>query len=206
MSVKALLFDLGRVLIDFDHRRAAAAIAGFTRKSPEEIYEMFFDSKLTRMFEEGKLEPEAFYGKIKQRLRLKLRYEQFVPMWDEIFFLTPENREVHALAQKLRGHYSVSLLTNINALHLAYIREHFPVFDAFDRVFASCELGLAKPDPRIYSRVLKELGAKPGEAFYTDDRPELIAQARIMGIRAFVYTGPAQLVQDLGRCGISVPQ
>lgn len=203
--VRHVIFDLGRVLIDFDHRIAAGKLAALTRKSPEDIYNLFFDSKLIQKFEEGKIEPEAFYGKVRRILKIKLRYELFLPIWNEIFFISEHNRRVYELAKRLKPAYTVSLLSNVNVLHLAYIREKFPVFDAFHHVFASCEMGCMKPAPRIYSLVLKALGAKPGEVFYTDDRAELIDQARTMGIRAYPYTGVEQLVKDLARCGIIVP-
>lgn len=204
-AVTNIIFDLGRVLIDFDHRRAAEKLSAATVKSPEEIYDLFFDSKLTRLFEEGKLEPEEFYGKVKHILRMKLGYEQFLPIWNGIFFVSDHNREVYALAKSLKARYTVSLLSNINALHLAYIRETFPIFDAFHNVFASCELGYMKPNPRIYSLALKSLGATPSEVFYADDRADLIERARTMGFRAYVYTGTEQLRKDLAHCGISVP-
>ncbi|MGE5309339.1 MAG: HAD family hydrolase [Deltaproteobacteria bacterium] len=202
MKVTTIIFDLGRVLLDFDHRIAAARIGGLTHKSPEEVYDLFFDSKLTRWFEEGRIEPEAFYGKIKARLRLKMKYEQFVPIWNEIFFQTDCNRQVAAIARQLSGKYTVCVLSNINILHLEYIKEKFPIFGSFRHVFASCELGCVKPAPCIYIKTLKALGAKPAEVFYTDDRPELIEKARTMGMRAYVFTGVEQLRSDLARCGI----
>jgi glucose-1-phosphatase len=205
-AVTNIVFDLGKVLIDFDHRIAVEKLSALTHKTPEDIYGLFFDSKLTRLFEEGKIAPEAFCGKIKNILKLKIKYEQFVPIWNEIFFFSEQNRAVHAVAVKLKERYTVSLLSNINALHLAYIRENFPaVFDAFHHVFTSCEMGCMKPDPRIYSLVLKQLNAKPGELFYTDDRIELIDRARTMGIRGYQYTGVEQLTKDLAHCGITLP-
>jgi glucose-1-phosphatase len=204
-GVTNIIFDLGKVLIDFDHRIATAKLAPLSRMPAEEIYSLFFDSKLTKQFEEGQIEPGEFYGKVKRILKLKLRYEQFVPIWNQIFFLSEDNREVYALARKLKESYTVSMLSNINALHFAYIKEHFPIFDAFHHVFTSYELGHMKPDPRIYSIVLKQLNVKPGEVFYTDDRAELIEKARTMGIRAYQYTGVAQLKKDLSHCGITLP-
>jgi glucose-1-phosphatase len=205
-AVTNIVFDLGKVLIDFDHRIAVGKLASLTHKTPESIYELFFDSKLTRRFEEGELGAEAFYGKIKHFLRLKLRFEEFVPVWNEIFFLNESNRQVYALAKQLKQRYTVSMLSNINCLHFEYIKRHFDIFDAFHHVFVSCELGCMKPDPCIYSRLLKALGAKPAEVFYTDDRPELIEQARTMGFRAYVFTGPEQLARDLARCGVVLPE
>ena len=204
-KITAIVFDHGKVLVDFDHRRAAERITAQTKKTPEQIYNMFFDSKLTRMFEEGKIEPQAFYGKVRARLRLKMRFEEFVPVWNGIFFLTDQNRAVCELAGKLKARYTMAVLSNINTLHLEHIRQKYHIFDSFHHVFASCELGCMKPDPRIYSQTLKALGAKPGEVFYTDDRPELIDKARSMGLRAYVYTGCEQLVKDLAKCGVEIP-
>lgn len=204
-KITTIIFDLGKVLIDFDHLRAAQQLTAQTKKTPEQMYKMFFDSKLTRMFEEGKVEPKAFYGKVRSRLRLKMRYEEFVPVWNGIFFITDQNRAVCELARGLKARYTLAILSNVNALHLEYIRENYPIFDAFHQVLASCELGCMKPDSRIYSLALKALNARPGETFYTDDRPELIDKARNMGFRAYAYTGYEQLLKDLARCGIEVP-
>jgi glucose-1-phosphatase len=203
--IRAVIFDLGRVLLDFDHLIAARKIAGHTKKTPEEIFNLFFDSELTRSFEEGKIGPVDFFGKVKEMLNLSLTYEEFVPIWNEIFFYTPANRSVHALAQGLRKKYRTAVLSNINILHFTYIKETFPVFGAFDNVITSYEMKATKPDPAIYTKALEIIGAKPGEVFYTDDRPELVASAQGMGIRAFVFKTIAQLESDLKKSGIELP-
>jgi putative hydrolase of the HAD superfamily len=203
--VTHVIFDLGKVLIDLDHLSFAGKIAKFTPKPVEEIMESFFRSKPMQWFEEGKIEPEAYYGKIKHRLRLKLKYDEFVPFWNEMFTFTPENRQVYGLAKQLSAGYVTAILSNVNVLHLEYLRKQYPVFDAFRHVFASFELGVMKPKPRIYSLALKHMGATAAETFYTDDRPDYVEKARTMGLRAFVYTGPEQLRQDLARCGIELP-
>jgi HAD superfamily hydrolase (TIGR01509 family) len=65
-------------------------------------------------------------------------------------------------------------------------------------------VGLTKPDPGIYRHALQLAGAQPQEAFYTDDRPELIAAARELGLQAFVFQGVPQLEKDLSNVGISL--
>ncbi len=204
MAVRQIIFDLGKVLIDYDHRVAAEKIATRAKRPADEILERFYRSKLTLWLDQGKIEPEAFYGKIRQRLRLKLTYEEFIPIWNEVFTFTPDNRRVYELALALKPRFTLSILSNTNKLHLGYVRSAFPVFGAFHRVFASCEMGYVKPQPKIYSLCLRELGARPAEVFYTDDNPDFIEKARTMGFRAFVYAGPAQLEKDLSRCGITL--
>ncbi len=194
---KAIIFDLGNVLIDFDHRIAARRLSKFTDNTPEEIFNLFFDSKLTNLFEEGKIQPEDFFLEVKKILHASIGYREFLPIWNEIFFLSDKNRQVYRLAKILRQKYKLALLTNINMLHLEYLKSNFSVFDVFHRVLASCELGLTKPDPLIYQKTLNILGLGPEETVYFDDRPELIAAASRLGVRSFLFSSVKQLKEDL---------
>jgi len=202
-EVKVLLFDLGRVLVDFDHLRSARRIATFCTKTPQQIYDLFFESGATIAFESGKITPEDFYLQVKQILNLKLSYESFEPIWNDIFFLSAKNRSVFGLVNSLRAHYKTAMLSNINILHYEYLKKNFPVFGVFDKVFLSFQLGAIKPDKEIYNSVIRELKVCPEEIFYTDDRPELVQSAKSLGIRGCVFTDFARLISDLKDNGIS---
>lgn len=202
-EIKVLLFDLGRVLVDFDHLRAAQRISAFCSKTPRQIYDLFFESGATIAFEAGKITPEDFYLQVKQLLDLKLSYESFEPIWNDIFFLSAKNRSVFGLVNSLRAYYKTAMLSNINILHYEYLKKNFPVFGAFDKVFLSFQLGLIKPDKEIYNSVIRDLGVSPEEIFYTDDRPELIQSAKSLGIRGCVFTDFGRLISDLRESGIS---
>jgi len=76
-------------------------------------------------------------------LSAEIPFDTFRAIWNEIFFLTDKNRQVYALAKKLQPRYRVALLSNINILHFEYIKQQFPVFDAFDDVLTSFELDLS---------------------------------------------------------------
>ena len=137
-------------------------------------------------------------------LKLKLDYDGFLPIWNEIFFLSPKNEQVYNLAGRLKKNYSLALISNINALHFDYIKKRFSVFDPFQSIIASCEVRISKPDPLIYQKTLDTLGALPQNAFYTDDRPELVEGARRLGINGFVFKGIEQLHKDLTATGINL--
>jgi len=203
-KIKAIIFDLGNVLVDFDHMIAARKISGFTDMAAEDIFNLFFDSPLTAAFEEGRISPLDFFSEVKGKLNLKLDYDRFVLIWNEIFFLSEKNRAVYDLAKLLRGRYKLSVLSNVNFLHLEYIKNKFPIFDVFDNVITSCELGVKKPDPAIYKKALEILGMEAGSTFYTDDRAELIEKAKELGIRSFVFTGAEQLRSDLRAAGVDL--
>ena len=202
--IKALLFDLGNVLVDFDHTIAAKRISQFCDKNPEQIFELFFSSEITMLFEEGKISPRDFYIKVKEMLNLRLGYESFVPIWNEIFFLSAKNRAVYSLIEKTRGNYKIAMVTNINILHYEYLKKYFPVFNIFHDVFTSCELGAAKPKAQIYQAILDSLDVRPEEAFYTDDRLELVESANSLGIKGFVFTGVDDLKKDLFASGVTL--
>ena len=119
--IQAVVFDLGRVMIDFDHMVAVERIRKFTDKADQEIFDLIFNSELTRLFEEGRLNPRDFFCRLKTMLGLRLEYAEFVPIWNEIFFLTDENRRIYRLAQRLKERFTIALLSNVNRLHFEYI-------------------------------------------------------------------------------------
>ena len=202
-AIKILLFDLGRVLVDFDHFRSAERIAVFCSKTPRQIYDLFFESSATIAFEAGKIAPEDFYLQVKQMLDLKLSYASFEPIWNDIFFLSAKNRSVFGLVNNLRVNYKTAMLSNINILHYEYLKKNFPVFGVFDKIFLSFQLGLIKPDKEIYNLVIRDLGANPQEIFYIDDRPELVESAKSLGIQGCVFSNFGQLISDLRDSGVT---
>lgn len=201
-KIKSVIFDLGRVLIDFDHRISARKIAARSDKGEDEILKLFFDSPVTAAFEAGKASPEEFFLQIKEMLGLRMSYAEFVPAWNEIFFFSEKNRQVYELALKLKGQYKTALLSNVNILHFGYIKKAFPILDAFHTVITSFEVGCVKPSACIYNSALKLLESGPLETFYTDDREELILGARELGIRGFTFKGVEQLKSDLRSSGV----
>ena len=203
-NIKAVIFDLGNVLIDFDHIIAAKKISRFTDKNPQEIFNLFFDSELTALFEEGKITALNFFSEVKKILNSKLDYAEFLPIWNEIFFLSERNQAVYNLAKILKDHYKIALLSNINILHFEYLKKSFSVFDVFHNIITSFESGIRKPDPLIYKKTLDLLEAAPQNTFYTDDRAEFIERACNLGIRGFVFSGVEQLKKDLLGNGINI--
>jgi len=203
-KIQAIIFDLGRVLIDFDHTIAAKRIAKFTDQTVPEIFNFFFDSKLTGLFEEDKITPLEFFSEVRSALNLRLDYQAFVPIWNEIFFLSEENLAVYQLAKSLRAKYKIMLLSNTNILHFEYLKKSFPVFDVFHHIITSFEVGFQKPHPLIYKKALTVLETPAEEVFYTDDRSELVEAARNLRIRGFVFRGVEQLKKDLMGAGVNI--
>jgi len=190
-----LLCDLGNVLIRFDHRIAVRRILPYTSKTCDEIYAYFFDSPVTRAYEEGRITSRRFFARVKKDLSLKgLAYVQFVPIWSEIFFSNPG---MLRLLTHLRRTCRLHLISNINAMHYAYIRRTFPRhLSVFDKVFLSYKVGAQKPHPRIYRAALGRPCAG-NRTVYVDDRPDLIRAARRLGLTAIRFRSVRDLEKQL---------
>ncbi|MDP1854295.1 MAG: HAD family phosphatase [Candidatus Omnitrophota bacterium] len=203
-NIKAILFDLGNVTVNFDHYLAVERIKNFTDKNTGEIYQLFFDSNLTGLFEEGKLTPVEFYRKVKELLSMEIGYEEFVAIWNEIFFLTDDNLKVHNLIKKLKEKFTVVLISNINKLHYDYLIKEYAIFEEFDKHVLSYEVGSRKPGPLIYRKALKEAGAGIKEAIYIDDREDLVKEGKALGIKSICFKNYLALLASLSNLGVGI--
>lgn len=180
------MFDLGNVIICFDHMIAAKKIARYCDKHPHEIYDLFFWSELTEKFDCGKIDEREFYSQIKRILNLNgLEEEGFFQIWNSIFW---ENPGIDELIEEIKKKYEkFFIISNVNKPHFEYIWERFPVVRKADEIILSYQVGCLKPASKIYTLAIEKAGCRPEEIFYTDDREELVVAARELGIQAEVF-------------------
>ncbi len=201
-KIKAIIFDLGNVLIGFDHRIGVKKILKHTHKSTREIYDLFFDSVFTREFEKGKMSCGEFFAKVRDMLELQIGYEEFLPIWNEIFFAKPE---MERFVASLNSGRRLVLLSNVNQLHYEYLTSAFPsAFNLFrpENIIPSFRTGFMKPDREIYALALSAAGVSKEEAVYVDDRQDLIAAASGYGIPSIQFKNVDQLKRDFLGLGI----
>lgn len=202
MEIKAIIFDLGNVLVGFDHRIAVRRILKHTSKSEREIYDLFFDSGLTREFEKGKITPGEFFKQVKSLLGLNLEFKEFLPIWNEIFFSKPESEE---FIVSLNSGLKLVLLSNINKLHYDYIRNAFSSAIALfgpENVIPSYITGFVKPEREIYNLAIRKTGQAIENIVYVDDRGDLVETARGYGLRAIQFQNIGQLRQEFQNLGV----
>lgn len=203
--IKGFIFDLGNVLINFNHNIAVSRIAPLAKNfNLEAAYQLFFDSNFTRAFEEGKIMPFEFYMQIKKILQCDIPYDDFVKIWNEIFYFSEENAFILAMAQELKRDFPILVLSNINKLHYDYLKEKFPFVFDFTYKILSFEINLIKPDTAIYKRALSFLGTKPDETIYIDDRRDLIEAASKLGIHSIHFKNTKDLFDELTILGIEL--
>ncbi|OGX32287.1 MAG: hypothetical protein A3D27_01075 [Omnitrophica WOR_2 bacterium RIFCSPHIGHO2_02_FULL_46_37] len=201
-KIKAIIFDLGNVLVGFDHRIAVRRILKHTSKPEREIYDLFFDSGLTREFEKGKITPGEFFKQVKSLLELKLELKEFLPIWNEIFFSKPESEE---FIVSLNSGLKLVLLSNINKLHYDYIRNAFSSAIALfgpGNVIPSYITGFVKPEREIYNLAIRKTGRPIENIVYVDDRRDLVEAARGYGLRVVQFQNIEQLRQEFQNLGV----
>jgi len=199
MSRKVIVSDLGNVLVNFDMGIATYKVAAHTKLDENEIFQVLFNSDLPRRHEEGKLTGMEFYAAVKQRLSLKIDFELFKEIWNNIFW---ENIKVCRLIRELGKDYRLVLLSNIGELHFDYIKTHFDILGEFDENVLSFKVGARKPDINMFKAAVDKAETEPHNIIYVDDRADFIEAAGRCGVNAVRYTDVIKLKNDLSRFGI----
>lgn len=192
--IKLFLFDLGKVLIDFDFDVAIKKLHSFCPVDVKKVETLFRDSSLAKKWDEGLIPQEEFYEIVRKELNLPLEMEQFIPIWNQIFF---EMEDSISLARSLKPNYKVIMLSNTNPWHAEYVRKTFQWIKDFDDFITSCDVHVMKPDPRIFKVALERGKVKPSETIYIDDVPENVESARKLGIDALQFITFKKLLNDL---------
>ncbi|MGD0773593.1 MAG: HAD family phosphatase [Candidatus Solibacter sp.] len=198
---KAILFDLGRVLIDFDFRRGYRALEGLCPYTAEEIPRRLAGTGLVDRFETGLVEPREFVDQMCGILDLQVDYDQFRRIWSSIFTdpLIPES-----MLEGLGRRYPLVLVSNTNALHFEMLRETYhPLLRHFDALVLSHEVHAMKPRVEIFQAAVDLAGCRAEECFYTDDIPAYTEAARRMGIDAVTFASRMQLEGEMRGRGIA---
>jgi len=199
-EIQALILDLGNVVLNYDHGRSAREIARISGCGEKEIESFIFGSLKDR-FNRGQVTGEEFFGLIKDRFNLKISFDDFHPIWSDIF---SENLDVTGVLPELYSNYPVYLLTNTDILHFEYILANFPVVSRFNQIFASYRMGIAKPDRGIYQLALAEVGLPADAVLYVDDEPAFVEAARLCGLNALLYRPGISFRNELIKFGISI--
>jgi FMN phosphatase YigB (HAD superfamily) len=183
-----VVFDLGKVLVDFDFSIAARQIAIHSRKSPDEVQALIERSRFIVDYESGRLTRKEFYECVQEATGFAGSLVEFGALFADIFTAMPEMIELHAGLRR-RG-TPTWIFSNTNDLAIEHIRRNFPFFANFDGYIYSYEVGVMKPQDGIYEALEKRTGRRGGEILYLDDRPENAAAGTARGWRAILHETP----------------
>ena len=201
MTPKCVVFDLGKVLVDFDYGVAARALAARSRVPIEEVRHVIDQSPLLVTYETGKLATKLFYNQVCEATGFCGDIDEFGRLFGDIFTPIDEMIELHA---KLREVVPTYIFSNTNELAVAHIRKTFPFFSNFEGYIYSFEQGAMKPSPVIYEAV-EQTTREPGEAIlYIDDRLENVEAGRQRGWTVIHHQEPSSTRKAVAATGLPV--
>jgi HAD superfamily hydrolase (TIGR01509 family) len=197
---RAAVFDLGKVLLDFDYSRALERLATDSESDLDSLRAMLFTAPLLEHYESGRMGSEAFYESLRRQAGVRLTYAAFRSAFADIFVPIQSMIEAHAAVR--RQGTPTYILSNTNEIAIAHIREQYPFFNQFQGYVLSYEVGALKPVAAIYATLERLANCAPRDLFYLDDRPENVEAAQARGWRAAIVADPESGLRALRDCGL----
>jgi len=199
-NIKALVFDLGEVLIKLNFSKVMELRGSSERRLEASIHSMnqwpIYDA-----FERGVLKEADFLKHLNAELGISINIETFKTLWNSILGETVPG--VEKILNRLATRYPLWTLTNSNESHIDYFKTHYPWHKEFQAVLTSFELGCRKPEKEIYQKLIGIVGVKAQEILFVDDRLENVEGARALGIQAELCSHtPRDLPKILGQYSI----
>jgi len=201
-KLRAIIFDIGRVLVRVDVSRGMTGLSQGLSLSPSELWTALEKDPRWPDWQEGRISPRDWHLHLTKRLGTSLTFEQFTEVWNRV--LDPTPMQSNALLETLAKSYRLGLLSNTDPIHLAHLETSYDFFRFFPARIYSCRVGASKPSPLIYREALRACKVQAGEAVYIDDVLAYVEAARRLGMAGVQYQSPEQLSGDLAGLGVEV--
>lgn len=200
MKPSIVVFDLGKVLVDFDYSIAGRRIAAQADLSPADVQQFLDHSPLLYRYETGLMTRQEFFETVRQHTGFRGSFEEFGQFFADIFWEIPLMVEAQATLRQ-RG-IPTYIFSNTNDLAIEHIRRNFPFFSNFDGYILSYEVGAMKPHPKIYEELEKMSGRRGAELLYLDDRQENVDGGAARGWQVILQTAPEKSRAEMQRLGL----
>lgn len=190
-----LIFDLGNVIIDIDYQNSLRLIRNQVSELIQDRVTGFYLTDFHRDYEKGLIDSPTFRNSVRGYFEQDWEDQKVDELWNSLLLTIPENRL--DLIANLKNKYQIGVLSNTNQIHIEAVdmilmRDHGieNLNQIFHRVFLSHEMGLSKPSPEIYEKMVSELGTTPDRVVFFDDLEANVKGAASVGIQAVHVTGP----------------
>jgi putative hydrolase of the HAD superfamily len=195
----AIIFDLGRVLIDVDITKGLFSLFNVNRQDGfDAAVQRLMEHKTFKQFNRGQLTPEEFHRQITSEFNVEISYNDFVEKWCDVFSPMPG---MYELVEALSGKYILGILSDTDPLHWKKIIK-YPVIKFFQNPTLSFNIKTSKPDPKAFELAAKSVNTAPANCIYIDDLPKNVAGAENAGMKAIKFVSAGQLKRELNKTGI----
>lgn len=177
------LFDIGRVLLDFNFEASLSRLLPAGVADPAGRIHRLLERK--DEFETGAIPVETYIDWALEVLGSAATPDEFRHAWQQIF--TPNEPMWSCVRQLAADGHRLILFSNINGIHCPWIFGNYPEFSLFNAAVLSFEAGAVKPHPEIYHHAIGHHSLVPADTLYIDDLPQNIATGRELGFRCWQY-------------------
>jgi putative hydrolase of the HAD superfamily len=200
-EIKAIIFDVGGVILTKDWEKIKEVILkkhGFSTK----IYSDYpkYMHKKYRGLSTGKISFREVIRFLSSKKRISAIIKDYSKAHKKY---TKINKPLFKLLKHLKKNYKLYCLTDTNDLHF-YFHKKSGIYDSFLKTYASCKIGLKKPDKRCFLLVLNNHKLLPNQTIFIDDRHENIKSAQSLGMNTILFKNNKQLIIELKKLGIKV--
>ena len=200
MKPQVVVFDLGKVLVEFDWTKAARNFAKHSVMNAEEIYKLLLHTPPLFKYETGLLSNEEFVAEVSSSIGFRKGRDEFERLFSDIF--EPINGMIDAHASLRDKGIPTFIFSNTNDFAVKHIRKHYPFFNNFDGYILSYEHRSMKPDAKLYEVVEKTTGRRNGEIIYVDDRKENVDAGAARGWQTVLHETPELSRAALKKAGL----
>jgi HAD superfamily hydrolase (TIGR01509 family) len=197
---KAVVFDLGKVLLDFDYGIAIARIQKRCRLSLKELHSLINQSPLLLRYESNSLSTAEFFAEVQAASGFCGNLDEFRSLFSDIFTVIEPMAQLHGELRR-RG-VPTFIFSNTNELAMGHIRARFSFVRNFDGYVLSYEHNAMKPDPSIYRVVEQTTGQRGPDLLYIDDRSENVTAGQARGWQTILHRRPEETKAAVLRTGL----
>jgi putative hydrolase of the HAD superfamily len=200
-DIDFVYFDLGNVIVHFDHEIGCQKMADVAGCRPDQVRDAILENDTQVAFETGEIDGPGFYAHFCEATGTSPNYEDLYRASGDIFTL---NVSIVPLVARLRARgIPLGVLSNTCISHWEHCTQNYRIVsDLFDVAVLSYESKSMKPDAKIYVDAIEKSGCEPGRIFFVDDRLENVEGAVAAGLDAVQYTSAFQLSEDLRQRGL----
>lgn len=202
-DIKAIIVDLGNVIIDISFDQVIKEMAKISGKSFESLKPKFKVDKAHKEFERGNIDEEAYRIHWNKQFDVALSETEFYQVWNAVFL--DVRPQMLAFLTEVRKQYRIVLLSNTNESHHHYFKKACKKELAlFEKLFYSFEMGCRKPELIIFEKVLDYLKLDASHCLFLDDSKDNVIASEQAGIKGMLITDFPQMVVDLKNIGIDL--
>lgn len=200
-SIDALLFDLGRVVLDIDFTRVLQVWSDHSGRTPDDIVARFSRGDAYMRHERGEISDDAFFAHLRDTLHIDLTPEQFLDGWNAIF--VGEMPGIAELLTRAAKRWPLYAFSNTNPAHVAHFSAHHAgLLGHFRDIYLSSSIGMRKPEAESFDHVVAEIGVPAGRILFFDDLIDNIEGARVRGLQTVHVTSPDTVAETLRALGV----